>query len=231
MRMSITSYFLIVFLFSNPSNGQSPSAPLEKRLVSADEETRILAAEELRELRRNIVKELVGVLAEHQRKGKNSLRVPEAMELLGEMRTDDSEAVRLLVAMISYPHTSRKSSDELVFPPAQANGGTVYMSFDDALPREKFPAVRALLRIGGPSAPILIRKLNEPELRFYEQKAIADVLVGTHGRQESLRLLNEARKVAPSPASGKRIDETIRMVAGSRFESDESTGASEDKNK
>jgi hypothetical protein len=152
------------------------------------------AASILQRQRKDLISGLLSIVDNGDLQRSNSYAVVRAIDLLGEHRA--SEAVPSLVKLLLF---QRVTEGGMPIEVGRGGGG---------LRVEPTPAVRALIRIGCPSIPLMLETIQQDNGDPATSSALT-VLLGVKGDEEVMRLLRKAQAESKTPQAKSNLEGAI----------------------
>ena len=143
--------------------------------------------------RREEVKELMSIIRDPELRKKDPDKVTDAIQRLGELR--DPAAAEDLAGLLTFRHLFPWEKD----PTKPIEGNAWYF--------EAYPAINALLKIGRPCLPALIKVIESHAADSLETKNAMEVLIplSRYEREKYIEEVEEAAAKASSPEAAQRL--------------------------
>lgn len=166
-----------------PTPEKGEGLTVVQRLMSKDGKEMVAARDELIAARKELLRQLIGIIEEQKNRINRQSSVRVAMYVLGEMRA--VEAVDVLVKYIGFPRIYEGEAGIV-----SLDGGTMLYRDLNKI-RSVYPPADALIKIGEPCIDAVISKVGSAETN-YEREACLGVLVGLRGRDWTVETLTTA---------------------------------------
>jgi hypothetical protein len=199
--------FLFIFMLQAATTtmvfGEESVSHYVDKLRAGDWETRNAAESAILTTRKNTIDALLCLLQERGIAGRDTDSVRRAIYILGEMRA--TNASEDLVDAIVFPVVIAGNGRPKLVP--QRMGSALLETKGE----EKYPAVEALVKIGEPCLPFVLRKIVNTKNDF-ELRACLRVLTELKGNAKAVETLEAELCSTDLPQSRESIQNAIRVL-------------------